>query len=1598
MSPQKRRVLVAFEDDAAGRDQKRQRKIAVSIDITATNADLAREIAATLDQPAVSLEISGGFELRDQDGVDTIAEGDIVTARSCAVPMGGAVSAPKTESRNDTPLTSPVVHAAPEEPARAQFRFVTAELARAHARSTPKEQSEATNGILAFDGEFVSGNTPLSNGRQLEFSGGRQGNPWSLMTTLSVITSTPMKEHAAVQLLRISRKTVFRAPCTVASQPTVQAVGINALTLTLNCRSVLRPLLRHAPYARRPLLRHAPYARRHWLPHAQNATARRVLVEMPWFIAPWSRTPDVATSTMRIALTLEGAVVFDEDEPHLIIAWDGERIDSVPVPFSMDGVSRDSISIVTVTSDAIVLMVENFLERRDFAHAGLSLRIHSRDPVAELVRFSQSTLVSVCPASSHPPQNYRRFPLFSSVIPRNKPVYPLGTFAIDLHTSHAPIVACGCTPIKRLFPPPGSSGGESSVLLYAVKRRTEVPDASSASDKREIASKQSMYLADAAWHPSVPQTPRGIAALLSSLYLLAHSVAQKNIAGEQKVLALAYAIFRFPPAVRTLAALFLNKVPRPEDKAALTEAIYQALAEFSSRGPYAITGRETRRFETVRILLAYMASAADVGSAALPQRPVDEISLVCALSQKRLANPVLLEAVVVERAVAQLHQPGGLLFRPGPSTDTSSIVEIGHNEILPRILAHSPGLRSESTLVLRVDDIGTPPASFLATLDAVGRDFLLAIRRANQTDLVTRGPLELKSADVVPPQIVLDQEGLLAVFTGRGCGTARDVNFFRPANGGDTEVDVNDISHALEKVIIARKLEDTWQVDSFGEVSAVSRPPDEAIVLCLDLSESMNERSAVSKSVAHRDEELPFNVEIESAKLVDKIITEMTRSQILEKAEAYLKSQHASCHNPWAAKLNLVDSDVPDDDSATDLLRHLAIVASRKALRLSFKEEDSDEDEDEDEDMYGDESQTSHGGYSDSLLQMVCFVGAMADDDMKSELAQVLTEMVRDANLGEIGSEPYSVPRALIDFKTGELLVDPVRPRNAPPHTFVNSTSKAWFESQRMWPAGPCVAQYDSATQLKKAVASWIAATDILPKIKNSSKGDAISVTLRHLSQEHTWILLPQTPVRTLYSLANRASQGAYASFVLRTCYSGVGLTDGLLISETALARGGAIEVVFSIPHRRRRYEINIEMRREGSLPYKFLMPQDSSILALLSYLEDDDMRGVSDYILWYGLQDSGDGLRRGQLAGLNTLLSRWGDSSPVPHTISFECELWRWFSPHAQRAREESKHLSRLHLLKTLFDVFLNRAGSFDTTVSLVLGLITFSNEASVKQELTPVFEKFREQLEAVDACGDTAVYDALDSARRLLTNFRPDLPNLRRRIVIVSDGEDTNSKISAHEVCRSLQKGRIIVDSVQVGSKSDRVLHAISVATGGYRFSPRTSLADALSIFASNHYIPTQSAHIKAVVADPHPNVDVYVNDRDISFLKIILEAPKDVDNCPYKGGTFLLSCDLPAGYPRDPPEIRFVTFILHPNVSKQGKVCIAELGRLWSSDITLKEIFSLIYGTLLTPDLENPLEIQASLKYYDDDGTYALAVADAVAKHASKTRAQWQEELDD
>jgi hypothetical protein len=127
---------------------------------------------------------------------------------------------------------------------------------------------------------------------------------------------------------------------------------------------------------------------------------------------------------------------------------------------------------------------------------------------------------------------------------------------------------------------------------------------------------------------------------------------------------------------------------------------------------------------------------------------------------------------VVERSLALLYQPGGLLYKPSITQPPPCIgeLEIKSLTVLKRVLSHCQNLSSASILVLHVERIGPAPSSHPYTLDSVARDFLAATRRANKTDLVTRGPLELKSPSVVAPQIVLDEDvSVSSNLIGYGC-------------------------------------------------------------------------------------------------------------------------------------------------------------------------------------------------------------------------------------------------------------------------------------------------------------------------------------------------------------------------------------------------------------------------------------------------------------------------------------------------------------------------------------------------------------------------------------------------------------------------------------------------------------------------------------------------------------------------------------------------------------------------------------------------------------------------------------------------------------
>ena len=75
------------------------------------------------------------------------------------------------------------------------------------------------------------------------------------------------------------------------------------------------------------------------------------------------------------------AAIFDPPTPHIIVAWDGDKIDYVPIPAPQGGFAQSTP--LRLTSDEVVTLIRNFLSSKGFALPGLFLRIHSRDATTE---------------------------------------------------------------------------------------------------------------------------------------------------------------------------------------------------------------------------------------------------------------------------------------------------------------------------------------------------------------------------------------------------------------------------------------------------------------------------------------------------------------------------------------------------------------------------------------------------------------------------------------------------------------------------------------------------------------------------------------------------------------------------------------------------------------------------------------------------------------------------------------------------------------------------------------------------------------------------------------------------------------------------------------------------------------------------------------------------------------------------------------------------------------------------------------------------------------------------------------------------------------
>lgn len=124
------------------------------------------------------------------------------------------------------------------------------------------------------------------------------------------------------------------------------------------------------------------------------------------------------------------------------------------------------------------------------------------------------------------------------------------------------------------------------------------------------------------------------------------------------------------------------------------------------------------------------------------------------------------------------------------------------------------------------------------------------------------------------------------------------------------------------------------------------------------------------------------------------------------------------------------------------------------------------------------------------------------------------------------------------------------------------------------------------------------------------------------------------------------------------------------------------------------------------------------------------------------------------------------------------------------------------------------------------------------------------------------------------------------------------------------------------------------------------------------------------------------------DLRHLKGTINGPSGT---PYEGGVFEIDINIPTAYPFEPPKMKFLTKIWHPNISSQtGAICLDILKDQWSPALTIKTALLSLQALMCSPEPGDPQDAEVAKMYIGDrkkfDST-AKFWTDSYAKASNK-----------
>jgi ubiquitin-conjugating enzyme E2 T len=124
------------------------------------------------------------------------------------------------------------------------------------------------------------------------------------------------------------------------------------------------------------------------------------------------------------------------------------------------------------------------------------------------------------------------------------------------------------------------------------------------------------------------------------------------------------------------------------------------------------------------------------------------------------------------------------------------------------------------------------------------------------------------------------------------------------------------------------------------------------------------------------------------------------------------------------------------------------------------------------------------------------------------------------------------------------------------------------------------------------------------------------------------------------------------------------------------------------------------------------------------------------------------------------------------------------------------------------------------------------------------------------------------------------------------------------------------------------------------------------------------------------PPPLVHAWPRSVDtLDEVEAIIEGAPET---PYAGGRFRIQITIPARYPFEPPLVRFLTRVYHPNIDSAGRVCL-DLVQMppqgnWRPSANLIAVLAALQQLLVEPNPDDALEADIAQVYRTNREVFA------------------------